>query len=516
MRIIGNNSFRGWVDVGEGTLTVANGTALGAATFTGGTYVFNAGVLQLEGGVTVEGESLVLNGAAVPAVEGVFGESYWSGPVSLLRDSTVGAAPNSLLRFGGGEHNTYSGETFVNEGILLMSKPTAITAIPGSLSIGSPAGLPAVAANLTSYQVIGNIFVNRNGLLNLNGQVENVDHLWLMEGGDVQTTTGVLSVKTGGSIQVFPGAVNDPATISGILEFLAGAHNLNVAASTASTGGPDLDIPALVTSVGETITLQKLNNGRVRLSANNDYTGATVVNAGILQVDGSQPSSSVMVHGGAQLMGIGRVGNVEFVSSGGVPGVVSPGRSPGVLSCSSFNPGGVVGTLRIELNGRIAGIAGHDQLYVRSAIGVVSLANVTLDASLNFASAVDDQFRIIRKDGFQPVFGEFNGLPEGANFYIGGEQFTITYAGGDGNDVVLTRLPTPPKPALTIERAVPGFVRLLWPSGTISDGYNLQSTTNLNAGNWTAALPLPVVVGTNNVVTNSAAGGKRFYRLFHP
>src|SRR5262249_1921413 len=44
--------------------------------------------------------------------------------------------------------------------------------------------------------------------------------------------------------------------------------------------------------------------------------------------------------------------------------------------------------------------------------------------------------------------GTFNGLPEGAQFTLNNgtvsQLFQITYVGGDGNDIVLTRLNTPP------------------------------------------------------------------------
>jgi autotransporter-associated beta strand protein len=429
-----------------------------------------------------------------------------------------------ILVFQGPDHNTFVGDTFVTDGPLYLAKPPGVTAVPAALSIGTPAGLFAAVVNYNSYQVIGNIFVNRGGLLRLNGQTENVDHLWLTEGGDVQTTTGdvqsptgVLLLKAGGSIQVVPGAVSDAATIVGNLDMDAGAHVINVASRTSAPGGPELEIAARVMSTFGAVTLQKQGAGTLRLTADNTYGGITRVDAGALQVDGSQPGSGINVFDGARLMGTGRVGSVAFASVGGAPGVVAPGHSPGVLTCASFNAGSVGGTLRIELSGLSPGIAGHDQLYVRSALGVASLENVTMDASLHFASAVNDQFRIIRKDGDQPVVGEFTGLPEGANFYISGEQFTITYAGGDGNDVVLTRILTPPRPVLTIQTASLTSVRLLWPTGAISDGYALQSTTNLGTDNWTATLSLPVTTGTNNVVTNTTGGdARKFYRLLKP
>ena len=362
--------------------------------------------------------------------------------------------------------------------------------------------------------MIGNIFVNRNGLLNLNGQVENVDHLWLSEGGDVETTTGVLFLKSGGSIQVVPGSLSDPATISGNLDMDQGSHIINVGSSTSGTPAPNLEIPALMTSSLGAVSLQKNGAGTLRLIANNSYGGSTTIAAGVLQVDGSQPGSSMIVRSGT-LMGVGRVGAVDFVSSGGT-GVVAPGHSPGVLSCGAFNLGVGGGTLRMELNGRTPG-TGHDQLYIRGLFTAAILDGVVLDASLNFASAVDDQFTIIRKDGSQVIGGQFSGLPEGANFYIGGEPFTITYVGGDGNDVVLTRIPTPPRPALIIQRLPPSSVRLLWP--TNDPAFSLQFVTNLNSANpggWTFVSETSAITGTNNVVTQNATGVLKLYRLFKP
>src|SRR5439155_13752439 len=50
---------------------------------------------------------------------------------------------------------------------------------------------------------------------------------------------------------------------------------------------------------------------------------------------------------------------------------------------------------------------------------------------------------IIRNDSTDPVNNTFASTPEGASLNISGQQFTISYVGGDGNDVVLTALPVP-------------------------------------------------------------------------
>jgi len=47
---------------------------------------------------------------------------------------------------------------------------------------------------------------------------------------------------------------------------------------------------------------------------------------------------------------------------------------------------------------------------------------------------------IVNNDGTDPVTGTFAGLPEGALIVTGNRGFTISYAGGDGNDIVLNAL----------------------------------------------------------------------------
>jgi hypothetical protein len=64
---------------------------------------------------------------------------------------------------------------------------------------------------------------------------------------------------------------------------------------------------------------------------------------------------------------------------------------------------------------------------------------------------------------------------------------------------------------LSIEQVSPGSHRVLWP--TNDPAVQLQFSTDTI--NWTPASP-PVVLGTNNVVTNDAAGDWGFYRLVKP
>jgi hypothetical protein len=69
--------------------------------------------------------------------------------------------------------------------------------------------------------------------------------------------------------------------------------------------------------------------------------------------------------------------------------------------------------------------------------GAVSLGgNLVLSASSLIASP-GDSFLLLINDGTDPISGIFNGLPEGSILNLGGVDFTLSYLGGDGNDVQL-------------------------------------------------------------------------------
>jgi autotransporter-associated beta strand protein len=425
-----------------------------------------------------------------------------------------------ILGFGGSAANTYSGDTVATEGTLNLAKPTAVAAVPHNLVIGpAPSGSFATALfNETAGLGGDTVTVDANSTLNLNGFNQTLNQLILNDGGSVQTGSGTLSFSVGGLVSVGSLSLlgsHVGSTISGVLGISAN-DTLTFAVGPYSAllhgSGPELDVPAVIPSPIENIAfspagIAKSGSGRMRLSANNTYKGVTEVTAGILDVEGSQPRSAVLVDGGT-LAGSGTVG---LLYPAAASAIVSPGSGPGILTCSNFNAGGSgPGTLQIELNGPTAG-SGYDQLNVH---GTVNLAGITLNASLNYSSSVGDQFVIISNDGSDAVTGTFIGLAQNAGLSIGGQSFLISYTGGSGNDVVLTRTVTPPRPSLTIQSVSPTSVCLLWP--TNDPAYSLQSNTNLAATNWSSVSPSPTILGTNNVVTNAASGAQKVYRLTKP
>lgn len=78
-------------------------------------------------------------------------------------------------------------------------------------------------------------------------------------------------------------------------------------------------------------------------------------------------------------------------------------------------------------------------MKIQGAANTVTLAG-TLDLIAAPALAAGNTFTIIDNTGSAAVAGTFTGLPQGAEFYEDSQWWRISYTGGTGNDVVLTRL----------------------------------------------------------------------------
>jgi autotransporter-associated beta strand protein len=257
-------------------------------------------------------------------------------------------------------------------------------------------------------------------------------------------------------------------------------------------------------------SLVKVGANRLTLTGTSTHTGNTIVNEGSVLVNGRlNASGAVQVASSAMLGGTGVVGNV--VAS--LNGRVAPGASPGQLTASSLILSG--GELDIELNGTVPG-AGYDRL---TASGNVTLGGaLTTTLGSGFMPAQGDAFIILDKTSPGAVAGAFDGLTEGAQFVIGGYPFQISYLGGDGNDVELTRVAAPPSQLAGVTTLSDGSIQIQgqgWP-GLL---YTLEATDSLEPPvQWT-------VIATdeadeNGVFTFTDPGAPlhptRFYRVLAP
>ena len=90
--------------------------------------------------------------------------------------------------------------------------------------------------------------------------------------------------------------------------------------------------------------------------------------------------------------------------------------------------------MAIDLLGTNVGEA--DKLAVT---GAIALTGAKLSLNVPNPIPAGSKFTIIDNDGSDAITGTFQGVAEGGFVSAGGQSFTVSYVGGDGNDVVLTR-----------------------------------------------------------------------------
>lgn len=150
----------------------------------------------------------------------------------------------------------------------------------------------------------------------------------------------------------------------------------------------------------------------------------------------------------------------------------------------------------VEVNGTTACTL-YDQLQVS---GTVTLGNATLSVTLGYTPAIGDAFTILTNDGTDAVTGTFSGLAEGARFSVAGTPFAISYAGGDGNDIVLTVQPyDPPAVALSIN---PSSLLATSPA-TMSLTLTNPNTVALTNAAFSLPLPSGLVVASPNALSST-------------
>jgi len=243
-------------------------------------------------------------------------------------------------------------------------------------------------------------------------------------GGNALTLTGDLSVnsaqfgltvnsdvKLGGPVQVSrPDGGSTPVRFTG---------DLNLNGQTLTLAGNTTYIHGTLSGTGS-IVRDGISGGELEIAGGGSFSGT--IHAPLRRFSGSLPNATVTA---SSLDAVGTMGDLTILSPGGL---TISGTSAGVLHTKSV---GLKGGLSVDLYPS----ASSDQLKVT---GTVTLEG-SLFAQIPSGVPVPGQsYVIIDNDGTDPVIGTFAGLPEGATVIGSGYSLQISYAGGDGNDVVLT------------------------------------------------------------------------------
>lgn len=244
----------------------------------------------------------------------------------------------------------------------------------------------------------------------------------------------------------------------GWLEICTGFSNyttINADITFSSDGSGDAPRITLATCMGGDPNPPPIQgatfNGDITLQTDGSITtgSQTLVVNGSLTHNGH--NLAIVTQNKSRILGVGRVGSVSLSSES----VIAPGQSPGILSTGNltFVSGS---TYEFELGGTTVGTE-YDQIDVT---GTVDLGSGTLQIILydGFKPTAGQSFTIINNDGADAITGTFAGLPEGGTLVSEGYAYTISYVGGDGNDVVLTAIPTPPDTGFSISTNNPFVV----------------------------------------------------------
>ncbi len=486
----GNNSYGGPTLVNQGMLIAASSNALG--TVAGSITIASGATLGLSGGITLPAKLLYLGGAGVGgigALDNLSGINNFPGPITETAFTSIGSSAGTLTLAGNistvtpglletqiGEFDAYadpaSGNPVLGSDFVLDPQMAEL-----KNAVLQSQALPTYEHLWTEYDTwiySGQIYFpnyNNTGFGTLSF-ARNVDDTALLRIDGVAypsssvygatTATGPITLSTGwhsfdlrlanlvgvgGSFDFnnsgWTGWSNNNGFVyrvdNGPADSLASSKNVNDYVIPSDDGSG-----SFFRYISTTSGLTKTGSGTVGLSGTNNFVGRLTINAGTLLVDGTLTGGAVSVAGGT----LGGGGTIKSAVAVAAVSNLSPGDDPATTATLQteslqLDKGSI---LNIALGGASPGQ--YDQ-FVISPTGTVNLngdgadlGGATLNISLvsGFTPTVGQRFEIIDNQGSSAVAGSFLGpINDGGTIVVNNlYAFTVSYIGGDGNDVVLT------------------------------------------------------------------------------
>ena len=373
---------------GNGPVTL-NGTSGGS-----GTIANDYGVILNTGNVTSGGGDVSVTGPGRRAVYLQNGEieSGGTGKVNVRGNGTGDVAVFVLQE----STLTSSGGNVTVTGVDLSGGAGVFERLDGVISAGGTGTVTVSGTGGTGVALIetGTEITSSGGAISVTGAATGSGDGIEMEFG----AAGIVSARSNAPISVTADSYDSSSPIN------AGAGTVTIVTLTAGT---QIDLGGSDVTTGSPLTLG-ISNAELAL-----------ITAGTLHIgNGTGP---VTIHQGTNLGGAGGGGGGGGSSGGNV---VIQSNAPTVLTSD----------LTLDINGSSAS-SSYTQLNIA---GQIDLNSVNLILSGTYVPQAGDQYTIIRGDKIHPILGTFNGLAEGSTLFINGVKFRISYAGGDGTDVVLT------------------------------------------------------------------------------
>jgi len=354
-------------------------------------------------------------------VRAATGDFFFSGIISgtgSLVKTNVGT-----LRLDGSGHNTFTGLTRFDGGVLELNKFAIIpvftnfTAIPGDLTVGDGNGLVGtdVLRLLTDDQIanISDVTVKNSGLFNLNNQSDQIASL-TMQGGEIDTGTGLLTL--GGNVTGLGDA--NVATIDGNLSLGGLTRTFDIGSGGAS---PDMVIRATIspgtTTLFATAGIVKNGPGSLQFTGTNTYNGVTTINDGQLAISADRALGATVtvlgapvgtvINGDANLF----LSNVQVTNEALTINAVNTGGDFNASGASIWTGDILLNSETfisssgsLLLNGAITGVGG----FTKISGGSVTLAGTNANTYTG-TTTVRDGTLLLGKDAMEVIDGAMSG-----------------------------------------------------------------------------------------------------------
>ncbi len=316
------------------------------------------------------------------------------------------------------------------------------------------------------------------------------------------STAAGTTVAAGATLGFGDGLINaEPVTSAGTLAGVgadgdfSGPLTITADATFDVAAGNILTLSGTITDGAGTFGLVKQGAGTLVLATTTGYNGPTTVSAGDLIVIGNTTSTATTLTGGT-LGGTGTVGVTDAKSGssiapgglGGGAGNLTVNGSFALEAGSSLNP---------DIGGATAGTK-YDRVRVVGSVTLGGALNLTL--TNGFVPTVGQKFTVIDNDGTDAVIGTFS---QGSTVSVGAYTFAINYAGGTGNDVVLTLTTTTNSPPVN---TVPATATTNEDTPLAFTGLKLISVADSDAGSSAIRTTVSVPSGQGTLTVVTVAG----------
>jgi autotransporter-associated beta strand protein len=417
-------------------------------------------------------------------------------------------AGNGDMTLGGTSANTYTGPTTVTAGTLFLGKTSGVNAVTGNISVTG--GTLSWSTN-SADQVPDTAAITVSGSGGLNGKVVDTFASVSSTGtntGKINFGSGTNAVITGGltisgnngaatygSYSLAANSANSALAVGSLTLDNAyygigqaggfnatltlngdysGTNTSTVAVGTGSaaglnrlslSAGPHNFTVTGTTTVNAAVigtgSLTKQGNGTLILNttagsgtgAVTDYSGATTVAAGTLEIDSVHAGLGGITVTSGTLSGVGTLSSVVNVGDdiGTLDSLITGDTVTTVGTLSMSDLLGIKGDAGYSF--QLDSITGLADKLVANGVSLSATSSLNLSDLAATSTLLPDNtvFTIIDNTSLNPISGTFAGLSEGSIINLGANTFQLSYAGGDGNDATLTTAAVPePGTALSL------------------------------------------------------------------